>query len=318
MLVLGSHTWEVLQHLGVAEMNQASFYTGRLGVLLFFVHTAFVLMASLERSDGAPQFFIRRGFRIYPLAITCVLLVIVLHVPTMPMLEYVSPTLGGLASNLALTQILSLSTPVITPLWSLPIELQMYAALPVIFLWSKSATNLRWIVALWIASIVGAFVIFPIDNRLMIFQFAPCFMGGVVAYALSKRYSPRLGAGWWLIVLALAITVYISLEAITPGIHHRALQAAICLAVGVAIPFFRQSSWTGLNRCSHVIAKYSYGIYLFHVIALWLGFYAMVLPIVWGAVAAAGSLVALSFAGYHLIERPMMRLGARVAKKSWG
>jgi peptidoglycan/LPS O-acetylase OafA/YrhL len=315
LLVLGAHTWEVLQYLGVTAMNPAVLYVGRLGVLLFFVHTAFVLMASLDRCDGAFQFYVRRAFRIYPLAIACVLLVLALRVPAMPMLEWVAPSAGAILSNLALTQTLTQSASVITPLWSLPIELQMYAVLPLIFFLSKDATNVRWLGGLWLVSVLGAFLIYPISRRLQLFLFAPCFIAGIIAYALTKRAQPILGARWWLPALASIIALYAGIEEVTEGLHHRALQALICLAVGLAIPRFRQSTWQGLNRVAHLIARYSFGIYLFHVPALWVGFYALKLPVAWGAVVAVTTLAALSIGGYHLIERPMMRVGSRVGAR---
>ena len=59
---------------------------GRLGVLLFFVHTALVLMQSIERSrkDGVRMFvdfYVRRAFRIYPLAIFLIVAAVALEIP---------------------------------------------------------------------------------------------------------------------------------------------------------------------------------------------------------------------------------------------
>jgi peptidoglycan/LPS O-acetylase OafA/YrhL len=52
---------------------------GRIGVALFFTHTALVLMLSLERAPAAVPFFIRRFFRIYPLAMFVVLILALGH-----------------------------------------------------------------------------------------------------------------------------------------------------------------------------------------------------------------------------------------------
>src|SRR6476620_11599698 len=54
---------------------------GYFGVLLFFVHTTLVLMFSLERHhDGIfRSFYIRRLFRIYPLAILAVCAALILR-----------------------------------------------------------------------------------------------------------------------------------------------------------------------------------------------------------------------------------------------
>src|SRR5471032_3062012 len=57
------------------------------GVQAFFVHTSVVLMASLERDDAPAsagwvrRFYVRRVFRIYPLAWAVIAVILVLHVP---------------------------------------------------------------------------------------------------------------------------------------------------------------------------------------------------------------------------------------------
>src|SRR4030088_949687 len=62
---------------------ESFWFIGNTGVIIFFVHTSLVLMRSLERTRArglrgwvrAGDFYIRRAFRIYPLAITTVLAV---------------------------------------------------------------------------------------------------------------------------------------------------------------------------------------------------------------------------------------------------
>jgi peptidoglycan/LPS O-acetylase OafA/YrhL len=64
------------------------------------------------------------------------------------------------------------------------------------------------------------------------------------------------------------------------------------------------------------VAKYSYGIYLFHTPCIWLAFgkgRAL------GTVASTFCLIALvaasSALSYHLIEDPLIRVGKRVASR---
>ena len=38
----------------------------------------------------------------------------------------------------------------------------------------------------------------------------------------------------------------------------------VCLAVGLGLPFFHQIKLRWMKQISHIVAKYSYGIYLFH------------------------------------------------------
>src|SRR4029077_14847648 len=86
---------------------------GRMGVLLFFVHTSLVLMSSLEREGGVRgwvrAFYLRRAFRIYPLAIAAVLGAVLIGVPSHGQPWWVTtrepaPTAGTVIANLSLTQ----------------------------------------------------------------------------------------------------------------------------------------------------------------------------------------------------------------------
>jgi peptidoglycan/LPS O-acetylase OafA/YrhL len=165
---------------------------GRLGVLLFFVHTSLVLMSSLERSgDSAWQFLVRRAFRIYPLAIVTVLGVVAMRLPTSVIAGQGRPsaiTATGLVANLTLTQNLIGAPDVIGPLWSLPLEVQMYAVLPLCFLVAcrgvRSVLRLMGIaIALWLAQHVNVHL-----WRLNLLAFAPVFLLGVLTFAWLRAH----------------------------------------------------------------------------------------------------------------------------------
>ncbi len=320
LLVLADHTLETLGARHGLDFHPYDWYFGRLGVLLFFVHTCYVLMGSLRRLPGTGwaltrTFFIRRAFRIYPLAIFCILVMLLFQVPALPWLEYQPPSTGGLASNLALTMNLTGSELVLSPLWSLPLEVQMYLVLPLIFMVTRQVTDLRWVLALWVVSLLAAYFVAPVSGRFSVATFAPCFMAGVVAYGLRERIQPRIPSMFWPMLLVALVVLYVALESLTPGIHHVTLQAGICLLVGLLIPLFRQTTSRVFNRATHLVARYSYGIYLFHVLALWLGYYAIAPESeVLKALIALSSLTVLSVASYHLLEAPMVRLGARLSR----
>ena len=56
-------------------------WMGFLGVYIFFVHTCLVLMWSLERNSDVLGFYVRRFFRIYPLAVFTVLITVLFRIP---------------------------------------------------------------------------------------------------------------------------------------------------------------------------------------------------------------------------------------------
>ncbi len=287
---------------------------GRLGVLMFFVHTSLVLVLSLDRlrQPGAGNmfaaFYVRRFFRIYPLSIVCVLAVVALHIPSAPWRpQYYWPGWPTLISNLALTQNLTFSESVLGPLWSLPYEIQMYLVLPAIYLLLRWKRGLFPLIALWGAALAAALAQPHLTARLDFVKFAPCFMGGVASYWFMQRYRPRLPFILWPVVMLAAMVEFVVFD-------HERTGWVMCAILGLAVPHFRDMNVRWLGSASHTVAKYSYGIYLAHIIAMWLAFVQLKTYPAWAqwgifAVVAAG----LPVAAYHLLEHPMIRLGSVIS-----
>ncbi|HXN46167.1 MAG TPA: acyltransferase [Bryobacteraceae bacterium] len=293
---------------------------GRFGVILFFVHTSFVLMASLDRmarTYAGPRLFyafaLRRFFRIYPLCIATVLVVLLLKAPAEPLGSYHWIGWRDLASNLAITQSLTYSQLSLDVLWSLPLEVQMYCLLPFMYLairWRRSAAFL--FVGM---SVAAALTIPKVIGRLVVFSYAPCFSAGVLGYALAKTMKPRLGAWIWPFALLTAIAAFNPIDDI--DLLHKLPRAwIVSLAVGCAIPFFHEVTLKPLRVGAHLIAKYSYGIYLSHSVVLWLALKQMASfpTAVRAGVLVAGSIV-LPLAMYHLIEAPAISFGKKFVRR---
>jgi peptidoglycan/LPS O-acetylase OafA/YrhL len=98
-----------------------------------------VLMLSLERTNLYGKklfaaFYLRRFFRLYPLSMFCVTCAMLLHRSpeiTNPVRHWKQ---SEYLSNMALTTNLTYSDNMIGGLWTLPLEVQMYLALPLLFL----------------------------------------------------------------------------------------------------------------------------------------------------------------------------------------
>jgi peptidoglycan/LPS O-acetylase OafA/YrhL len=120
-------TLVVISHLPNLELP--TYYEqrglGLLGVVLFFVHTSFVLMSSLERIDSKNfinyKFYIQRIFRIYPLSIFAVCL----YSYIVFVIDY-KFDLNSFFSNIFLIQNFTQGQSNPKVLWSLPYEVQMY------------------------------------------------------------------------------------------------------------------------------------------------------------------------------------------------
>lgn len=289
-------------------------------MLLFFVHTSFVLMASMQRLhlSGAAllkAFYVRRAFRIYPLSICCVILVVWLRVPALPWLEFERPSATAIAANLALVTNLSYSTNVLGPLWSLPLELQMYLVLPLFFMYLGESKSLLRLIAICVIAVTTALVFPEISNRAAGAVFAPCFAAGAAAYVMHDRVRARVSGNLFLPFLVVIIVAYFLIENRFEGIHHPLLQWITCLVVGMSIPYFEQSQMARLNSFASEVARYSYGIYLFHCIVLWACLYQLHAATIVQWSVAALLLPLTVIASFHCVEQPAIFLGARLARR---
>jgi len=289
---------------------------GRWGVLIFFVHTSLVLMLSLERQHnrfpGQPAwlpFLIRRIFRIYPLSMCIVAVVVLLRIPVADIVagRLVSEPWhwSGFLSNLFLVQNLTNTPDVLIPLWSLPYEMQMYLFLPALYLFVRNARSIAPLAALWMASYIAAIPATHLDQRGMpnLVEFVPLFLSGVIAYALIKSARFRLPSWIWPIAIA-TITYFYLLQ------PNSCRGCACSLMLGVALPHFQEVSSHVVRTTCRVIARYSYGIYLTHILGIWLAFQVCAhLPLAIRVVVFLTSVSSFSVIVYHAIEAPMIQYG---------
>jgi len=326
-------------HLDMAAGDQSAvrllfgYWLGRAGVLAFFVHTSLVLMASLERlrAPRAVPFYIRRAFRIYPLAIAVVLIVVAARlgadVPTATSaLSPVAPAFKTTVANLLLVQNLTGAPNLQAVLWTLPIEVQMYLVLPVCFI--VAGWGPRAVAGLLVIGVVAAYPylldLVPGIWRLNTLMFVPCFLSGVLAFSILRRWrSPIQLPSWvWFAFLPANLVAWwwVGIPKAGSEIDWNSLawlQWACCLVIALAIPIVAELPTGVPTRVAKAIAKYSYGIYLLHMPALAIG---LILcrgagPLIeWSVVVVA--LVGLPVAAYHIVEEPGIRLGTKLAR-SW-
>ena len=307
LLVVTSHTLIYSGHLAIVG------WAGTTGVGIFFVHTTLVLMMSLERDPHLWRFYIRRAFRIYPLWLVVLFLYLTLHVPMSPafvphFISYTPRSLAELLAQIFLTFDFNYGAAVVCASWSLPIELQMYIVLPALFYLALRMPRIWPLLLIDAAAIAFDLHRFHMEVTNLPMAF-PYFVPGVIAYLLYKRKLAIVPA--WLLpiwIFALVVAAY-------EFGNYRNLWY-FCLVLGLSLPLFRQLSALPLLRATHLIARYSYGIYLCHAFAIviavhYLTGHSMVLRVA----AYIAVIVAAPVAFYHLLERPMILLGSSIARK---
>jgi len=297
---------------------------GVCGVCFFFVHTSLVLFGSMERtktSKLAQNFYIRRGFRIYPLCWLSIVLVLSTGLTDVPHQDLVRMGWRGIVANFALVQNITHSGDVLGPLWSLPWEVQMYLVLPALFLFLKRRRRpVLLAVASWLGITVFAVAseLWKVPAMLHGAIYPPMFLGGIVAYHLAARSQPRIPSFLWpIFVPALIVVRCLLLHGDNKeDPYNVAVNATICLLLGFAIPQFKAISNRLLRHAGQKIAQYSYGIYLFHVPALaFIFIYFAGFPIALKLLALMVLTGAASVASYHLVEHPLIRFGKHLAER---
>jgi peptidoglycan/LPS O-acetylase OafA/YrhL len=296
-------------------------HIGQAGVLAFFVHTSLVLMYSLERLATQPggsltaRFYVRRFFRIYPLAIACVLGVLAFGVPDATWREPIPVTSEEIAANLLLVQNFVSGHSVLVPLWSLPYEVEMYLVLPALYFIARRVNGVGWLCTLLAACSIGGYLIGQrYDGHMNLAAYIPCFLSGVLCYALRERIRPVLPVWAWWIFLATIISAFCltQLGADKPAYW---IGWIYCLIIGLAINAFDDSRRPLLNQVALKVATYSYGLYLLHVPVLYVVYSLWDPATVWLGVLVYFVLTAiLAVLAFRLLEAPMMNLGRRLTE----
>jgi len=314
-MVLGFHALAFfgIRRLGAFDLEAV----GMFGLFSFFVHTTLVLMFSLERQvskHGRSRLFLifmaRRFFRIYPLSIFVVAVIVLFRLPlaghpwamSWPHLDR-----AGIISNFLLTQNLTWTNSVEGPLWSLPFEVQMYLFLPILFLYARKSQSPWILVAGWALVVTGISAAQYLGHGHLL-MYVPCFLAGIIAYRFSEQTSQRWPFWGWLLLLWSSAAVY--------AVFTRMEVAwLICLLLGMAQPRFVELRHPFVRRASYLISKYSYGFYLSHYFCGWLAFKKLgFLSIESQWIIFTLTVMALPVALYHAVEQPSIYAGKRLVE----
>lgn len=326
LMVVGSHLALFFGNLHIGFLQPS--LLGKLGVLIFFVHSGIVNLFSIERhvqKHGENRLFrafmTRRCFRICPLSIFVVLVIFFTKVPVSHIDNFATTigqhANGELIASLLLVQNFVRFDQILGPLWSLPYEVQIYCFFPIIYLGLRRFRSTKVIIFAWTILAAMDQILAPRIAKYgyigrtvtipdLLFYFL-LFLAGVFAY--KEMQTSRRVLPFWFLPALLGFTCIVWLLS-----YDNVKCIFISLSLGLALPYIQSCEIGTLNNFCSWIAKYSYGIYLLHDPAIWLAFVQLGhLPIV----LRIGTFMLATFGGsvlfYHALEHPMILIGNKAA-----
>lgn len=326
------------QHLFLAIFN------GRGLVVMFFVLSGCVLAMSLQRASGfglrnLPGYWIRRGFRLYPLLILAATLGAVLQarigsaeiegVTVWARWHYNTPDdllLWEWLKNAA-----AYSNSLNGPAWSIRIELIASAIFPFLYLVALSRLGML------VGSIVLVCAMFlapgDADNYARMNLFTFCFFIGAAIPLHGKPVHEaylRLPRRWRRALLAALVLTFmfarILIEPTDPRPASVILVETLCSAALVTITLFSSRGRHLSSPLLQWLGRISYGVYLLHLIVLFalVHFALPLLPFggtsnavqatAWLAAATLAITLPAAWLIHAVLERPLQQLGAGSAR----
>ncbi len=302
--------------------------SGQTGVQLFFVVSALTLIFSWHsRNDGAARFYIRRLFRVAPMFwLAACMYLLVFSLPTrLSTLKIISVFLfvhGWSPSTI---------NALVPGGWSISAEVMFYVIFPFLVgnIRSFSVAVIAFFVAVAI-SILGNHIasmllpsgqIYYYSNTAFLSWWfiaqAPVFLVGFLVYYAMQIDLPR----WvWSLGIQVSILALLFLALVTwlPGPR----QVHFALVFGLlTLSLAKCSEDSLINPIIEHIGRVSYSAYFWHFPVLAINDY--IIPFTHSATAHFLALyasvilisIALSTVTYFTIEKPMIRMGSRLASR---
>lgn len=322
---------------------------GAMGVDLFFVLSGFLITGILYDSRRKPayfrNFYMRRVLRIFPLyyGVLLVGLVVVPCFVTIPELNVAVRHQGwlwGYSANIFLSMKGDFEAlPIFNHFWSLAVEEHFYFVWPFVVFVSNGPRLKRIAITLaGSALLLRLIMVVARCNELAVYALTPArldalAMGGFMAVlardeggvARLTRLAPKgfVIGGAFIVASFLLTRVFPEGRALLHEVRQSAFAACFCailvfsLTGPMPIRRFFQSS------VMMFFGKYSYGLYVFHmlygyfltryrtedIVAKWVGSHTLAIFV--QAVLGTGLAIVISLLSYHLFEKHFLKLKVR-------
>lgn len=273
---------------------------GKTGVLVFFVLSGYLITSILLRerektnSVDFKRFYIHRALRLGPALVTAtatyVLAALVFQQGTAVGGDTLTATPAALFYFLNWWEIAGQGVGFYGHYWSLSVEEQFYVVWPIVVVGAFKVWRERGVLATALVGVVASFTLKEVIVSNSVRQTGTDFAADALlvgcALAAAARLRPALGTDWprwlgWLatvtLILALALGRTSSNASIEASIIFAriwwplailASAILIMLAVGDKLP--RPLGWILSTKPIVYLGRISYGMYLWHVLFLWI------------------------------------------------
>ncbi|MEM6986947.1 MAG: acyltransferase [Pseudomonadota bacterium] len=254
------------------------------GVPIFFVVSGFLIAASYERSNSMLKYAQNRVLRIYPALWVCFVLSLATVFALYPMHASLLDFSAWTTAQLTIGQFYNpdfmrgYGVGVLNgSLWTIPVELQFYLVLPLIYF---ALRLVKWhvgFIALSMVVLVGinqAYVRFGVGSEVLLLKlfgvtvmpYLYMFMLGVLLQRNQDFVANHLAnkAVFWLLLF-----LFVSASSAALGFQHKGNYINPVAAVALALMTI-SLAYTRTRTFSSALAGYdiSYGVYIYHMVVL--------------------------------------------------
>ncbi|MCK1396144.1 acyltransferase [Bradyrhizobium sp. 1] len=314
----------------IAYLFVNDFNFGRFGVILFFFISGFLIPSSIaNQPKPLVSFAIGRLFRLYPLYWFSV----VLAIAVMAVLGMKLPSLAMVLANTTMFQLLLGFENILYPYWTLLIEHFFYILCALLFVVGAlhSALRMQYVAALAAGGIILlSCVLIALPAIKYAKPAADLMYTASFLFAMIVGHNIRMAQGsdqrQARVLIAAAFVVvfaFIFVARVRVGGYSLLLSPASVFfsTVGALAVFLLALRWRAFTSAAFVyLGRVSYGLYLFHGIALWVAMaligksggtlhFALLILLVFGLALATSALT------FNLVEEPFIALGKLIRRR---
>ena len=313
-----------LSYLFVNDFN-----LGRFGVIVFFFISGFLIPSSIgARSRPILNFAIGRFFRLYPLYWTSIAAALI----ALAILGREIPGPAQVMANLTMIQTLLGSANILDPYWTLLIELFFYVFCVMIFMSGSLHDLNRMNLVMWRTSglLIGLAIFLALapetkhTKHLAYVMYAVSYVFAMIvghcvrlSQARELPNSPKADVLLFIMVFGLIGWARYAVG----GYNDLLSPASVFFSSTAALLVFLYALHSQALTSAAVVftGQISYGLYLFHGIALWIAVGVVGKPEdVPHSLLLIGCVMAIAFAAatlsFYLIEQPFISLGKNIRR----